>query len=108
MSDEKELMQSVLEPLLEDFRHWFERSLDLFESETVAEIEADQPSDLVAQVKTALTEVRAAQALFQATDGQVGVEAAKVMGWHRLVHACWGVAHRHRHQRPNPSNQADS
>jgi hypothetical protein len=43
-------------------------------------------------VVQAQQEVNAAQALFKATDGQVGVEPGVMMPWHTIVSECWKVA----------------
>lgn len=94
----EELMQSILQPLLEDFEHWFQRSLDSFESESIVELTAEQRTDLLERIQAALSEVKVASSLLQATNGQVGVEASKVMTWHRLVHECWEIAYRHRYR----------
>lgn len=90
------LLTTVLRPLLEDFQHWFQRSIDLLESESISFLPADQQQRLLNRVKTALAEAQTAQALLTATDGQVGVEATQVMTWHGLATECWQVARRWR------------
>jgi len=57
-----------------------------------------QQADLLARVAQAKQEVTAAQALFQATGGRVGVEAAALTPWHCLVSECWQVANRFRQE----------
>lgn len=96
-------MQAVLEPLLEDFQHWFQRSLDLLEAESIAELSSSQQASLIDQVRIALGEVRTTHTLLEATDGQAGVAADKVMAWHRLVHQCWAIAYRHRRAKSSES-----
>jgi hypothetical protein len=91
---EPDLLKTVLLPLLEDFQYWFGRSRSLLESEEITFLSQDQQADLLARVCQAQQEVIAAQALFNATDGQVGVETAALMPWHQLVTECWQVGMR--------------
>lgn len=93
---ESELLKSLLQPLLDDFNHWFDRSATLLETEKIGFLSGEQQSDLLARVKQAQQEVRAAEALFQATGGQVGIETAALMPWHRLLAECWQVSARFR------------
>ncbi len=95
-SEETTLLAQVLKPLLDDFQYWFGRSLAFLEQENVIGLTQDQQADLRGRVNTALAETQTAAALLSATDGQVGVEAAKVMNWHGLVAECWAAARRHR------------
>ncbi|HLO51203.1 MAG TPA: DUF2605 domain-containing protein [Kamptonema sp.] len=93
---EPELLKALLQPLLEDFQHWFECEAKLLETEDISFLNARQQFDLLDLVKQAQQEVGAAQALFQATGGQVGVETAVLMRWHILLTECWQVAIRFR------------
>ena len=93
---EPELLKALLEPLLEDFNYWFERSTKLLETEEIPFLSDEDQSDLLARVKQAQQEVGAAQALFEATGGQVGIETAALMPWHRLLAECWQVSARFR------------
>jgi hypothetical protein len=93
---ESELLKSLLQPLLDDFNHWFDRSATLLETEEIGFLSGEQQSDLLARVKQAQQEVRAAEALFQATGGQVGIETTMLMPWHRLLAECWQVSARFR------------
>ena len=79
---ESELLKALLEPLLEDFNYWFERSTKLLETEEIPFLSDEDQSDLLARVKQAQQEVGAAKALFQATVGQVGIETTALMPWH--------------------------
>jgi len=88
---ERELLKAVLPPLLEDFQYWFSRSRTLLE-EDITFLSQGQQSDLLSRVKIAQQEVTTVQMLFQATNGQVGIETATLMPWHRLVTECWQVA----------------
>jgi len=93
---ESELLKAILEPLLEDFNYWFERSTKLLETEEIPFLSDEDQSDLLARVKQAQQEVGAAKALFQATVGQVGIETKALMPWHRLLAECWQVSARFR------------
>jgi Protein of unknown function (DUF2605) len=98
-SPEPELLKSLLQPLLEDFVYWFERSASLLETEEITFLSPEEQSDLVARVKQAQQEVGAAQALFQATGGLIGIETAALLPWHRLLTECWQVSARFRKER---------
>src|ERR671932_1173585 len=93
---EQELLKSVLQPLLEDFQYWFSRSRSLLETEDIPFLSDQQQSDLLTRVKQAQQEVSTAQMLFDATDGQVGVETSTLVPWHHLLNECWQVGMRWR------------
>jgi hypothetical protein len=93
---EPELLKTVLEPLLEDFKYWFARSRSLLETERISFLGTKQQAALLERVKEAQQEVSTAQMLFQATGGQVGIDMAALMPWHKLVTECWKVAMRFR------------
>jgi hypothetical protein len=93
---ESQLLKALLEPLLEDFNYWFERSTKLLETEEIPFLSDEDQSDLLARVKQAQQEVGAAKALFQATAGKVGIETTAMMPWHRLLAECWQVSARFR------------
>ncbi|MEO0867518.1 MAG: DUF2605 domain-containing protein [Cyanobacteria bacterium J06642_11] len=95
---ETQLMKAVLEPLLNDFQHWFGRSVHLLETEEVSFLGEAGQQDLLARVREAQQLVSASQALFQATGNEAGVDVSVVMSWHQLVHECWNVAMRFRQQ----------
>lgn len=93
---DSDLLKTLLEPLLEDFQFWFERSRRLLEDEEIYFLEAEKQADLLARVKQAQQEVSTAQMLLKLTNGQAGVETAVLMPWHDLVTECWKVAVRFR------------
>lgn len=95
---EQQLLKAVLEPLLDDFQHWFSHSRHILESQEVAVLSPQEQADLLQRVKSAQQEVTAAQSLFQATDGTVGVEMSTLAPWHQLVTECWQVAQKNRQQ----------
>ncbi|NBD34252.1 MAG: DUF2605 family protein [Cyanobacteria bacterium] len=97
-SNQKELLKAILEPLLEDFQYWFSRSRTRLESERIAVLSPAEQADLLQRVKAAQEEVSATQSLFQATDGQVGVEMSTIAPWHKLVTECRQVAMKNQQQ----------
>ncbi len=92
------LLRTILEPLLEDFQYWFQRSRLLLETEVLPFLSDEQRADLLARVATAQQEVATAQMLLDATNGQVGIETTVMKPWHDLVAECWQVAIRFRLQ----------
>ncbi len=95
-SSESELLKSLLEPLLEDFQYWFERSRTFLESTEILFLTGEQQADLLARVAQAQLEVSAAQSLFKAIGGQAGIETSVLAPWHRLISECWQISHRYR------------
>ena len=93
---EKELLKNVLEPLLEDFQYWFERSRSLLESERMSFLSDREQAQLLERIVKSQQEVRAAQTLFQATDGAAGIDSRILLPWHQLVAECWNVAQKWR------------
>lgn len=93
---EPELLKTVLQPLLEDFKYWFERSQTLLENESISFLGNQQQSELLERVKQAQQEVSTAQLMFQATGGQVGLNMSTLVPWHQLLTECWKVAMRFR------------
>jgi hypothetical protein len=104
-SNQQELLKAILEPLLEDFQYWFSRSRTRLESEQVIVLSPAEQADLLQRVKTAQEEVSATQSLFQATDGNVGVEMSTIGHWHKLVTECWQVAMQNRQQQQQLPHQ---
>jgi hypothetical protein len=92
LPSEQKLLKTILEPLLEDFQYWFSRSQNLLESERIDILSEEEQSGLLARVQQSQKEVAAAQMLFQATEGQAGIEMAVLMPWHQLVAECWQVS----------------
>ena len=98
---DKQLLKTILEPLLEDFQHWFGRSRNLLESERISFLSDQEQAELLERVKQSQKEVSTAQILFQATEGQAGVDMKVVLPWHKLVAECWDVAKRWRYLKNN-------
>lgn len=89
---EKELLKTVLEPLLEDFQYWFERSRSLLESEQMSFISAAEQTQLLARIIQSQKEVKTAQVLFKAVEGAAGLDSKILLPWHQLVAECWSIA----------------
>ena len=93
---EKELLKTILEPLLEDFQYWFGRSRSLLESEQMPFFSVSEQEQLLARIVQAQQEVQTAQMLFRATDGSAGIDSKILLPWHQLVAECWNVAQKWR------------
>lgn len=97
---EKELLKTILVPLLEDFQYWFSRSHSLLESEKMPFLSENEQNQLLARLKQAQKEVETAKILFHATDGQAGVDTKVLLPWHQLVAQCWDIARKWRESQP--------
>ncbi len=104
---EQDLLKTVLQPLLEDFAHWFGRSVTLLEKERISFLSEAEQDELLAKVKNAVQEVSAAQMLFQVTEGQVGIEPSTMLAWHKIVGECWQVATLFRQLQSTDSDQSE-
>lgn len=103
-------LKTLLQPLLEDFQHWFGHSRALLENHTMSFLSQEQQNQLLERIKQAQQEVSTTQLLFQATDGQVGVDTAVLFPWHQLVTECWQVGMKFRMENPEAMTleQSDS
>jgi len=90
--NDKELLSKVLEPLLEDFQYWFARTRQLLENEMISFLTPEEQGELLERVKQAQQEVNTTKMMFQATEGQVGVNLSTVFPWHQLVAECWKIS----------------
>jgi hypothetical protein len=100
---EPSLLSTILEPLLNDFQYWFDRSRSLLEREPMAFLGEEAQADLLARVIQAQQEVSTSQMLLQATGCQAGIEMSVLMPWHRLLSECWKVSARLRSERNTPT-----
>jgi hypothetical protein len=89
---ERELLQNILHPLLVDFDYWFGRSVELLEREQISFLSPRAQQSLLTRVKQAQQEVNVAKMLFQAVDGQAGIDPSQMVAWHQLVTECWQVS----------------
>ena len=95
-ANEKQLLKSVLAPLLDDFLYWFDLSLKALEKHRLSFMSVAEQEDLMARIRQAQGEVTATKSLFHATDGNAGVDMQVLMPWHQLVSECWRVAQKRR------------
>lgn len=102
---EPELLKSLLQPLLEDFQYWFDRSRNLLESQEIEFLGSERQAALLERVKQAQQEVNAAQLILDITDGQAGVDMSVLMPWHHLVTECWQVGMQFRTASANFENR---
>jgi hypothetical protein len=93
---EPELLKALLEPLLDDFQYWFGRSQTLLESERLTFLTEAEQQEVLRRVLESKQSVSVMQSLMTATEGQVGVDMQVLMGWHKLVHECWGLSTKYR------------
>lgn len=93
---ESELLKHLLEPLLDDFRYWFERSQNLLETEKLNFMLESEQLALLTRVKEASLAVNTAVMMFNATDKQVGIEVETMLPWHQLLMECRSVGMRFR------------
>jgi Protein of unknown function (DUF2605) len=93
---EPDFLRNLLEPLLDDFQYWFDRSRSLLEIQDLKFLGEEKQADLLDRIKQAQQEVATAKMLLLATEGQVGVDTAVMMPWHQLVAECWKVGMKYR------------
>ena len=89
---EKELLKTVLEPLLEDFLYWFGRSRNLLESQQMPFFSTEEQAQMLERIIHSQQEVQTAQMLFNATEGAAGIDPKILLPWHQLVAECWNIA----------------
>ena len=95
---EKHLLKTVLEPLLEDFQYWFSRTRNLLESERLFFYSEQEQSELLEKIRYSQQKVTTAQMLFKATEGEAGIDFKTLIPLHQLVAECWDVSRKwHQH-----------
>ncbi|MEL6495418.1 MAG: DUF2605 domain-containing protein [Cyanobacteria bacterium J06623_7] len=99
---EKELLKTVLEPLLEDFQYWFGRSISLLESQQMPFFTPEEQAEILSRIVYAQREVQTAQMLFKATEGSAGIDSQMLLPWHQLVAECWDIARKLRESKQLP------
>lgn len=98
---EKELLKTILEPLLDDFQYWFGRSCSLLETERLTFLSLEEQQNLLDRVKRSQQEVSTVQMLFKLTGEETGIETSVLVPWHKLVAECWQVAMKWRSLKSN-------
>jgi hypothetical protein len=94
-SPDPEILRQILEPLLEDFAYWFDRSQKLLSDERLTFLTEAQQQQLLQRVQNAIKEVGVATSLFKITGHQVGVDMATMRPWHELLVECQAVGMRY-------------
>jgi hypothetical protein len=90
-----EILRQILEPLLEDFAYWFDRSQKLLSGERLTFLTEAQQQQLLDRLRNAIKEVAVATSLFKITGHQVGVDMATMRPWHELLVECQAVGMRY-------------
>lgn len=96
LPENKELLKSILAPLLDDFLYWFDRSLQALEKEQLSFMDEKEQQAFMARIRQSQAEVGAAKSMFNVMDGSAGIDMRVVAPWHQLVTECWGVAQKNR------------
>jgi hypothetical protein len=89
---EKELLNQILGPLLDDFQYWFSRGRSLLESERLLFLSVEEQNQLLKRVKQSQEEVKTALMLFKVTGGEAGIDTKVLLPWHKLVAECWQIS----------------
>ena len=77
----------------------------MLETQEISFMSPSEQAALLERVQQAQKEVSAARMLFEAANGQIGVDTATLIPWHQLVTECWQVAMRCRQERAIRSRQ---
>ncbi len=96
-----ELLQEILGPLLEDYRYWFERSRRFLQEERLEFIGPEEQQSILERVLAAQSELQAAEALYQLSDNEVGIDPGLMAKWHRLLMECAELGRRFRQIHPS-------
>ncbi len=91
-----QLLSNLLEPLLEDFIYWFDRSADFLQNHRLEFISEEDQSRILSRVQTAQQEVQTAKVLFALTGKKVGIDAQAMLPWHNLLMECQALGMRYR------------
>jgi hypothetical protein len=86
------LVQTILEPLLDDFQYWFGEAETLLDSPKADCLAPTDRAAFADELQTAKQEVSTAKTLILATGGNAGVDTALVGQWHKLVNKYWQTA----------------
>ena len=90
------LLQEILDPLVEDFEYWFERSAVLLGNNRITFLKEADQAELLSRVEHAQAELQSAKQLYNLTSNTVGIDSSLVMKWHRLLVECGSVGSRFR------------
>lgn len=87
-----ELLDSLLNPLLEDFDGSFARGLKLLEICPERVLDHARQAELRGRLEQAQAELRAARALRAATPAPMALEMATIAPWHALLVEVWSLS----------------
>jgi hypothetical protein len=96
MEDNAQLLEQLLEPLLDDFTYWFDRSEALLANPDLDVISPEERQDLLQRLSTAQKEVQTAKLLFNLSGKTVGVDVQVMAPWHALLMECQAIGMRYR------------
>ena len=86
------LLNQVLDSLLDDFQHWFERGLDLVAHCPESVMPLAEQQQLRDTLTSSLQELRAARALRGAMSETLALDMQAMAPWHRRVMQVWGLS----------------
>ena len=90
--DAAALLESVLQPLLEDFAASFERGLQLLERCPDNVLSPEARTALEARLLEARAQLNAARALRAAAPAPMALEMATITPWHELLVEVWSLS----------------
>ncbi len=99
-----DLLRQILSPLLEDYRYWFGRAHRLLSQERLSFLTPEEQAAFLERVEAAQAELGAAEALYNLSDQEVGVDPGLMAKWHHLLMECAELGRRF-HTLQFPSEQ---
>ncbi len=96
-----ELLRTILGPLLEDYRYWFERARRFLQEERLEWLSVEEQQSILERVLAAQAELQTAETLYQLSDNKVGIDPGLVAKWHRLLMECAELGRRFRQIHPS-------
>jgi hypothetical protein len=96
---DRQLLQTIIEPLLEDFIYWFNKSETMLTSQRINFLAKEEQSAMISKIQKHKQEISAAQSLFRAMNSAVIIEPSQVQKWHAAVKEYWSIAVKLRNQR---------
>jgi hypothetical protein len=88
------LLESLLDSLLNDFNHWFQRGQELLSACPDSVMTPDERDVMRVRIDEGLKAIAATRALVKATPAAMAVSMEAMTPWHQLVIEVWGLAGR--------------
>jgi len=88
------LLESLLNSLLEDFNHWFNRGQELLNACPDSVMTLNERNAMATRLSEGLKAIDASRALVQATPTAMAISMEAMTPWHQLVLEVWGLAAR--------------